>query len=186
MDEWTNRLRDRIDEEYGTEQIQWDELWITITQLAAKRSRCSRDRVGAVLVSRDNVQLSLGYNGAPASYVADSGRWCNTWCQRAMTNRCGTAGSASYDDCPANHAEVNTLLRAPKHSGPSTMYVSTFPCTGCAKFIGACATTHGITEVVAAVGGTGDSYRNVSGAIAIMRGSGISVRSWPDGHPMVG
>lgn len=179
MNAWTNKLRDHIDAAYDDQQIEWDELWITIAQLAAVRSRCSRDRVGAVLVSRDNVQLSLGYNGAPSSYELDDGRWCVNWCQRAKLHQRGEAAGRSYDDCPANHAEVNTLLRAPKQHGLCTIYVSTMPCVSCAKFIAACYPTHGVTEVVVSIGGVGDAYRDTKASISIMEGCGINVRTWP-------
>ena len=43
----------------------WDEYFMEITHLVAKRSTCLRRQVGAVLVKDKNI-LATGYNGAPS------------------------------------------------------------------------------------------------------------------------
>ena len=45
-------------------RISWDEYFMSMAELASKRSTCLRRHVGAVIV-RDNQVLSTGYNGAP-------------------------------------------------------------------------------------------------------------------------
>ena len=42
----------------------WDEYFLEMAQVAAKRSTCLRRQVGAVLV-KDRRLLATGYNGAP-------------------------------------------------------------------------------------------------------------------------
>ena len=43
----------------------WDEYFMEITHLVAKRSTCLRRQVGAVIVKDKNI-LATGYNGAPS------------------------------------------------------------------------------------------------------------------------
>jgi dCMP deaminase len=43
----------------------WDEYFMDITTLVAKRSTCIRRKVGAILVKDRNI-LATGYNGAPS------------------------------------------------------------------------------------------------------------------------
>ena len=45
-------------------RISWDEYFMSMAELASRRSTCLRRHVGAVIV-RDNQVLSTGYNGAP-------------------------------------------------------------------------------------------------------------------------
>ena len=158
-------------------QVPWDVTWLRVADIMADRSRCDRDQVGAVLVTDDNRVLSSSYNGAPATYAGDTGESCATWCERAKLVPTGEAGDLSYEDCPAQHAEVNCLLRAPavERGISTTLYVSTVPCLSCAKFIGTCHTTKGITRVVATLGGIGDVYRPVDEATRFMKWCGIKV-----------
>lgn len=162
-----------------SEQIQpsWGSVWLRVAGVMASRSRCDRDQVGAALVSSDNRVLSSGYNGAPATYAGDTGERCHVWCERARLVPTGEAGSPGYQDCPAQHAEVNCLLRAPAvdHGVETTLYVSTVPCFNCAKMIGVCHSTKRLTHVVAAMGGVGDSYRDVDGAVRFMQWCGVKV-----------
>ena len=43
----------------------WDEYFMEITHLVARRSTCLRRQVGALLVKDKNI-LATGYNGAPS------------------------------------------------------------------------------------------------------------------------
>ena len=45
--------------------ISWDEYFMGIAMLAAKRSKDPNTQVGACIVSQDNIILSTGYNGMP-------------------------------------------------------------------------------------------------------------------------
>jgi deoxycytidylate deaminase len=53
-----------------------------MAHVAAKRSLCSRDQVGAVIVSDDQVVISTGRNGPPRFYPHDE-QPCTEWCDRA-------------------------------------------------------------------------------------------------------
>ena len=45
--------------------INWDEYFMGIAFLSAKRSKDPNTQVGACIVSQDNKILSMGYNGFP-------------------------------------------------------------------------------------------------------------------------
>ena len=45
--------------------ISWDEYFMGIAMLAAKRSKDPNTQVGACIVSPDNIIISTGYNGMP-------------------------------------------------------------------------------------------------------------------------
>ena len=46
-----------------TDYISWDEYFLGIAMLAAKRSKDPNTQVGACIVSPDNIIISTGYNG---------------------------------------------------------------------------------------------------------------------------
>ena len=45
--------------------ISWDEYFMGIAMLAARRSKDPNTQVGACIVSQDNIIISTGYNGMP-------------------------------------------------------------------------------------------------------------------------
>ena len=73
----------------------WDETWLSVARTVARRSLCSRDQVGAVVVSATNRLLETGYNGPPSGFQTDL-QPCTEWCLRANPEPTGwrtTAGS---------------------------------------------------------------------------------------------
>ena len=48
--------------------LTWDEFFMGVALLAAKRSKDPNTQVGACIVSSDNRILSVGYNGTPNGY----------------------------------------------------------------------------------------------------------------------
>ncbi len=110
----------------------WDEYFMAIACLAAKRSSCLSRQVGAAIV-KDRNPISFGYNG-PAMNVAhceDLGG-----CRRKKMPE--YKSGAYLELCPASHAEQNAIAFAAKH-GISTngciIYVNTFPCKDCMNSI---------------------------------------------------
>jgi len=113
----------------------WDETWIEVARTVAKRSLCSRDQVGAVVVSRTNRILETGYNGPPAGFSLPD-LPCKWWCERSGRAPAGTPLSETYADCVTLHAEQNALMfgdRAAREGG--TIYVTSNSCATCAKLI---------------------------------------------------
>ena len=45
--------------------ITWDEYFMGVAELSARRSKDPNTQVGACIVSSDNKILSMGYNGFP-------------------------------------------------------------------------------------------------------------------------
>jgi dCMP deaminase len=113
----------------------WDETWLNVADVVARRSLCVRDQVGAVIVNVSNRIVATGYNGPPRGFT-HSNLPCRAWCQRAaLTNRDEKLNS-DYTDCPSSHAELNGLSvcdRSAREGG--TIYVTSDVCFGCAKVI---------------------------------------------------
>ena len=102
--------------------ISWDEYFMGIAMLAARRSKDPNTQVGACIVSQDNIILSTGYNGMPKGCSDDEYPW----------EREGIDTKYPY----VVHAELNAILNAPgRDLHGSRLYVALFPCNECAKAI---------------------------------------------------
>lgn len=148
------------------ERPTWEDTWLECAHVMARRSRCSRAQVGAVIVSKDQTVVSQSYNGPPRDFPTSDGD-CRDWCPRAQTD----APSPTYDDCPSVHAEANAIARADfsKMEG-STLYVSTSCCKGCAKLLA----NSGVARVVFKSESDRD-YRNPDETVRFLRACGIEV-----------
>ena len=114
-----------------TDYISWDEYFMGIAMLAAKRSKDPSTQVGACIVSEDNIIISTGYNGMPKGCSDDEFPW----------EREGEDTKYPY----VVHAELNAILNANGRSlKGSKLYVALFPCNECAKAI----IKSGLKEVV--------------------------------------
>jgi dCMP deaminase len=123
-------------------RLSWDETWLALAHGIAKRSLCSRDQVGAVIVSQDNTPLMASYNGPPSGFLHND-QPCTEWCSRARIGN--QTLSPVYDDCPALHAEANAISRSSHlHRKGGTIYVTSDVCFNCAKVIA----NSGITRIV--------------------------------------
>ncbi|TKX21484.1 deoxycytidylate deaminase [Elsinoe australis] len=116
----------------------WDQYFMTLASLAARRSNCMRRQVGCVLVRGKRV-ISTGYNGTPRNI---------TNCNQGGCPRCnsGGAGGTSLSTCLCVHAEENALLEAGRErvGEDATIYCNTCPCLTCSIKI----VQVGIREVV--------------------------------------
>ena len=109
--------------------ISWDEYFMGIALLSAKRSKDPSTQVGACIVSDDNKIMSVGYNGFPRGCSDDEYPW-------------ERSGESSNDTkypfvC---HAELNAIRKASKKLGDwrlegCTMYVTLEPCQMCSGAI---------------------------------------------------
>ncbi len=109
----------------------WEEYFMEITELVAKRSTCLRREVGAIIV-KDRHILSTGYNGPPKGvpHCDEIGG-----CLRQQMN---IPSGQRHEICRAVHAEQNAIIQAAKlgiNIEGSDMYVTTHPCFICAKMI---------------------------------------------------
>ena len=107
-----------------TDYINWDEYFMGIAMLAARRSKDPNTRVGACIVSDDNIIISTGYNGMPKGCSDDIFPW-------------GRDGAQDMTKYPyVVHAELNAILNANgRDLRGSRIYVALFPCNECAKAI---------------------------------------------------
>ena len=102
--------------------ISWDEYFMGVAMLAARRSKDPNTQVGACIVSQDNIILSTGYNGMPKGCSDDEYPW----------DREGEQTKYPY----VVHAELNAILNANGRSlQNSRLFVALFPCNECAKAI---------------------------------------------------
>ena len=114
--------------------ITWDEYFMGLSILTGMRSKDPNTQVGACIVSPEHRILYMGYNGMPTGCSDDELPW-----------------DREADD-PLNtkylyvcHAELNAILNNGGGSiRGSSIYVSLFPCSNCAKAI----IQAGIKEVV--------------------------------------
>lgn len=108
----------------------WDQYFMEMAKLAAKRASCLRRKVGAVLV-KDKKVLATGYNGAPKDIVH-----CDlTGCLREKLE---IASGQRHEICRGVHAEQNLVAQAALHgvkTEKSTVYCTHQPCIICTKIL---------------------------------------------------
>lgn len=109
----------------------WDEYFMDMAVLTAKRSTCLRRQVGAVIV-KDKHIIATGYNGAPRGvpHCDEKGG-----CLRQQLN---VPSGERHELCRALHAEQNAIIQAAtlgQSIEGGTIYVTNQPCVICAKMI---------------------------------------------------
>lgn len=102
-------------------KISWEEYFLGLVQLSAMRSKDPNTQVGAVVVNQDNRIIGMGYNGMPNG--DDTFPW----------TREGEDKDTKYPYVV--HAELNAILNTTAPTKGSSLYVSLFPCSACAKLI---------------------------------------------------
>ncbi|MGB2660985.1 MAG: cytidine/deoxycytidylate deaminase family protein [Candidatus Omnitrophota bacterium] len=108
----------------------WDEYFLNIAKLVATRSTCLRRNVGAVVVKNKQV-LATGYNGAPSGIIHCEEVGC-------LREQLRVPSGERHELCRALHAEQNAFLQAARHGislNGGTLYITTQPCSICAKMI---------------------------------------------------
>jgi dCMP deaminase len=138
----------------------FDEIYMDVVDVIARRSTCLRKKVGAVIVV-DRRILSHGYNGvvSGAEHCIDTGQ-----CLKDL------AGREDYKPCV--HAEQNAICLCAKRGlavAGGTLYVNADPCLTCAKLIVSCA----ISRVVIR-----RDYHSEEGIEFLLR-HGVQIDIWP-------
>ena len=108
----------------------WDEYFLDIVALVARRATCLRRSVGALLV-RDRRLLATGYNGAPSGlrHCLDIG---------CLRDELKIPSGERHELCRGLHAEQNAIIQAAFHGvsvNGATLYCTNHPCIICAKMI---------------------------------------------------
>ena len=108
----------------------WDDYFMEIATVVAKRSTCLRRQVGAILV-RDRRILSTGYNGAPSGLA----HCLIIGCKREQEQ---IPSGQRHEICRAVHAEQNAIIQAALAGSSiegAVCYTTLFPCSLCAKLL---------------------------------------------------
>ncbi len=132
--------------------ISFEEYFMGIAILSAKRSKDPSTQVGSCIVSEDNRILSIGYNGTPNGIDDNNFTW----------EREGNFLDTKYPY--VIHSEINSIVNFRGNSRElenATMYVTLFPCNECAKMI----IQSGIKKVIY----LSDKYKETEGTIASKR-----------------
>lgn len=112
--------------------IPWDECFMQIAKVIAKRSKDPSTQVGAVIVNSENVVYGLGYNGFPRGIKSEDLPW----------DREGGVLETKY--AYVCHAEENAIYNSNGSVKGCKIYCSLFPCNECTKAL----IQNGIVEVV--------------------------------------
>lgn len=148
------------------EYLSWDDYFMAVALLSAKRSKDPNTQVGACIVNKNNIIESIGYNGLPKGCSDDEFPW-------------GNSGDTLNTKYPfVVHAELNAILNAKgKDLSGCRIYVALFPCNECAKAI----IQSGITEVVY----LSDKYADTDSVKAskrMFKSSGINLKQIIPNH----
>ena len=112
----------------GKVRPSWDEYFMEVATVVARRSTCLRRQIGAILV-KDKHILTTGYNGAPAGLAH---------CLDGVCPRDSVPSGERQELCRGLHAEQNALLQAARHGitvAGATLYCTTEPCSLCTKML---------------------------------------------------
>ncbi len=134
------------------ERPTWEEYFMDITRLVAKRSTCVRRRVGAVLVL-DKRLLATGYNGAPSGLA----HCLEVGCLREENH---IPSGERHELCRGIHAEQNAIIQAAFHGvriQGATLYCTNLPCVICTKML----INAGIKEIIYESGYADDLTRDM-------------------------
>ncbi len=117
----------------------YDEYFMEMAHVVAKRSTCLRRKVGAILVKEKHI-LSTGYNGAPKGlkHCAETG------CIRTDQN---IPSGERHELCRGLHAEQNAIIQAAVFGVSikgSVLYCTNTPCVVCVKML----INAGVTEII--------------------------------------
>ena len=109
----------------------WDEYFMQMAELTAKRSTCLRRNVGAAIV-KDKHIIATGYNGAPRGLKhCDELGGC-------LRQKMQIPSGQRHELCRALHAEQNAIIQAAtlgQSIEGGTIYITHQPCAICAKMI---------------------------------------------------
>ena len=127
--------------------LSWDEYFMGIAELSARRSKDPSTQVGACIVDDNHKIMSVGYNGMPKACSDDEFPW---------DREGGQLETKYFFVC---HAELNAILnyRGGSLEG-SRIYATLFPCNECAKAI----IQAGIKEIIYAC----DKYADSASVVA--------------------
>jgi dCMP deaminase len=108
----------------------WDDYFLEIADVVAKRSSCVRRHIGAVIV-RDRRIITTGYNGAPSGLKHCTEIGC-------LRDQLNIESGTRHETCRALHSEMNAIIQAAQHgvsTKDATLYCTHQPCSVCARML---------------------------------------------------
>lgn len=108
--------------------ISWDETWMEICKVIAKRSKDPNRKIGALIVNDDHKIISLGYNGMPHVLEGLDNDEIYPWEKHNLKDE---DNKYAY----VVHAELNAILNANQSVKGCTLYVTYNCCNECCKAI---------------------------------------------------
>lgn len=112
--------------------LTWDQYFMQIAIISARRSKDPSTQVGACIVNENNRIVGIGYNGLPNGCSDLDFPW----------ERNGDFLKTKYPF--VCHAEPNAILNCERRPEGCRLYCTLFPCNECAKII----IQAGIKEVI--------------------------------------
>jgi len=146
----------------------WDEYFMDIAHVVARRGNCSRRKVAALIVS-DRRIISTGYNGTPRGIE----NCCEGGCPRCASD---APSGSELGECICAHAEENAIVQAAFHGisvRDGALYCTLSPCLMCTKMI----INAGIKEVVYET-----EYHFSEQARGLFRTGGVTCRQFQRGE----
>ncbi len=140
----------------------WDEYFIDISKVVAKKSKDPSTKCGTTIVAQDNHILSTGYNGLPAK--------CKETEERFKRPK-----KYLYFE----HSERNAIYYAAKHGvilENSKAYITGPPCCDCARGLIAVGTKEVIIPRAHNMAGRTDWADSVNAGIQLMREAHVNYR----------
>ncbi|XP_020295545.1 deoxycytidylate deaminase-like [Pseudomyrmex gracilis] len=152
---------------YGYLQIDVAEYCMGIAYLSARRSKDVVCNIGACIVNKDNVIVGIGYNGLPRGMDDIPKIFLYN-----QYNQYNQSKDGYFKEC---HAELNAILNKNVDADnlqDCTMYVTSYPCTECAKKI----IDYNITKLVY----MSNKQNNVDMTVAkeLLEAAGVSVSEY--------
>lgn len=120
----------KTDKVFAMFRPSWDEYFMDIARLVARRSTCLRRKVGAIVV-RDKRILATGYNGAPSGVPHCLEAGC-------LREKMGIPSGERHELCRGLHAEQNVIIQAAYHGVSikgATLFCTNLPCSICSKML---------------------------------------------------
>lgn len=104
---------------------EWDKRFIRMSNEVSNWSKDPNKQVGAVIVSPDYRQITIGYNGLPRNITAEAFEKFYIGPEQAkeVKNRITV------------HAEANAVLNAVHDVAGWIVYVTEMPCSGCSTIL---------------------------------------------------
>lgn len=126
--------------------INWDEYFMGIAVLSARRSKDPNTQVGACIVNKQRKIVGVGYNGMPYG------------CDDKVFPWGSTNNELESKYMYVVHAELNAILNSSTPLDDCVIYTALFPCNECCKAI----IQSGIKEIIY----LSDKYKDTNSVIA--------------------